>query len=444
MGHITTLDMALTFFVNAALTCFLIAETGPRHRGRWIIGAWLAIAAAVLTKGLVGLVLPVGALAAYTVLRREWTLPRRLVSVPALLAFAAVAAPWFVAMSVQHPDFARFFFLHEHFGRFLSTAHHRAGPPWYYVPVVVAGVVPWFAFLPGALRDAWRRTRRPSNGLDADLVLLCACCVPFLFFSVSQSKLVPYILPIFPPLAILIARYLTSLSAARLTAHLLPTLGGAALILLAAPLIPAGLPADVPPEMRAAYLPWVVVTALSLVALATLSLNLALQRRAAAAIVALALGGVAFYQVGLAGYQTLSTAISAEELGERLEPRVPRDAPVYAVDYLDAGLAFYLRRPVTLVHHAGELDFGLGLEPAKWLAEEGAFVERWMREDVAYAAMRRKTYERLRDSGLPMTVIDEDHYAVFVERPKRPDGAASAATSRSAPPRVRQSLGRND
>ena len=445
LGHINTLDMGFTLFVNAALACFFVAETGAGHRGRWIAGAWLAIAAAVLAKGLVGLVLPVGVLAAYTVVKREWGLPRRLVSVPALLLFAAVAVPWFVAMAVRHPEFARFFFLHEHFDRFVSrpgiTGPVRRGttcPCWSLASCRGSPSCRGRCATPGtAHAPGTRASTRTSRSF-------AHASVPFVFFSIAQSKLVTYILPIFPPLAILIARYLTSLSAARLTAHLLPTLGGAALILLAAPLIPAGLPADVPPEMRAAYLPWVVVTALSLVALATLSLNLALQRRAAAAIVALALGGVAFYQVGLAGYQTLSTAISAEELGERLEPRVPRDAPVYAVDYLDAGLAFYLRRPVTLVHHAGELDFGLGLEPAKWLAEEGAFVERWMREDVAYAAMRRKTYERLRDSGLPMTVIDEDHYAVFVERPKRPDGAASAATSRSAPPRVRQSLGRND
>jgi 4-amino-4-deoxy-L-arabinose transferase-like glycosyltransferase len=427
LGHINTLDMSFTLFVNAALACFFVAETGAGHRGRWIAGAWLAIAAAVLSKGLVGLVLPVGVLAAYTVVKREWGLPRRLVSVPALLLFAAVAVPWFVAMSVRHPEFARFFFLHEHFDRFVSTGHHRTGPPWYYVPVLAAGIVPWLAFLPGALRDAWYRARSRKKGFDADLALLCACLVPFVFFSIAQSKLVTYILPVFPALAILIARRLDALSAERLTAHLLVTLVGAALLLLLALLVPARLPVDVPPEMQELYLPWVVLAALSLVLLTALSLNLAMQRQAVAAVVALGIAGVAFYQLGLAGYQTLSSAVSAEELGERLEPQVPRDAAVYAIDYLDAGLPFYLRRPVTLVKHAGELDFGLGIEPQKWVPDEAQFVARWLEHDVAYAAMRRKTYERLRAEGLPMTVVDQDHYAVFVKRPERSDHAGELA-----------------
>src|SRR5262245_336827 len=100
MGHIATLDMGLALFMNAALACFVFAETAPADRRPWMTAAWAALAAAVLTKGLVGVVLPAGALALYIVLQRDWSLARRVLDPAGLVLFTVLTAPWFVAMTV--------------------------------------------------------------------------------------------------------------------------------------------------------------------------------------------------------------------------------------------------------------------------------------------------------------------------------------------------------
>jgi 4-amino-4-deoxy-L-arabinose transferase-like glycosyltransferase len=135
----------------------------------------------------------------------------RLVS--GLLLFLAVTAPWFVAVSLENPEFARFFFIHEHFERFTSTIHGRYQPFWFFAPVLLATMLPWSFFIPGALVRAWR-DRHHQEG-QTGLFLLIWTAFIFLFFSKSNSKLIPYILPIFPPLAILVAHRINTLMEGR-------------------------------------------------------------------------------------------------------------------------------------------------------------------------------------------------------------------------------------
>src|SRR6185369_411982 len=116
-----------------------------------------------------------------------------------LLLFLAVTIPWFVAVSLRNPEFARFFFIHEHFERFTSTVHGRYQPIWFFLPVLLGTMLPWSFFIPGALVQTWRNRRHEE--FQAGLYLLIWIAVIFLFFSKSSSKLVPYILAIYPHLA---------------------------------------------------------------------------------------------------------------------------------------------------------------------------------------------------------------------------------------------------
>jgi len=130
-----------------------------------------------------------------------------------LLLFLAVAAPWFVAVSLRNPEFAHFFFIREHFERFSSTVHGRYQPFWFFVPVLLGTMLPWSFFIPGALVRAWR-DRHHDEG-QAGMYLLIWTALIFLFFSKSSSKLIPYILPIFPSLAMLIGHRIDVLSDGR-------------------------------------------------------------------------------------------------------------------------------------------------------------------------------------------------------------------------------------
>ena len=99
--------------------------------------AWGALALATLSKGLIGIVLPGAALVAYTLITRDWALWRRLHLISGAIVFFALAAPWFIGVSVRNPEFFNFFFIHEHFTRYLTGEHHREGAWWYFVPLFI-------------------------------------------------------------------------------------------------------------------------------------------------------------------------------------------------------------------------------------------------------------------------------------------------------------------
>ena len=205
-SRIILTDMLLTFCLTSSLGAFIIAagrEEWRRSRGGTWYLFYLFSALSVLTKGLIGFVFPAGIIFLYILITREWRILRRMHLVSGMLLFLAVVTPWFILVSMRNPDFARFFFIHEHYERFISTVHGRYQPFWFFIPVLAGTMLPWSFFIPGALGRAWR-DRHHENGRAALFMLIWAVLI-FLFFSKSGSKLVPYMLPVFPPLAILIA-----------------------------------------------------------------------------------------------------------------------------------------------------------------------------------------------------------------------------------------------
>ena len=133
MGHINTLDMGLSGMMTIALCALLMAQRDGASREsqrNWMLLCWAGMALAVLSKGLIGIVLPGAVLVLYTVFARDWAIWKRLHLVKGLILFFAICTPWFVAVSLRNPEFPQFFFIHEHFQRFTSKIHSRTGP-WY-------------------------------------------------------------------------------------------------------------------------------------------------------------------------------------------------------------------------------------------------------------------------------------------------------------------------
>ena len=214
-SRIILTDMLLTFCLTAALGAFIVAALREGRRSKdfpWYL-FYFFCALAVLAKGLIGMVFPAGIVFFYLLLSRRWRLLSEMRLATGLLLFLAVAAPWFVAVSLRNPEFAHFFFIREHFERFTSTVHGRYQPFWFFVPVLLGTMLPWVFFVPGALTRAWR-DRHHDEG-RAGIYLLIWVLLIFLFFSKSSSKLIPYILPIFPPLAMLVGRRLDALADGR-------------------------------------------------------------------------------------------------------------------------------------------------------------------------------------------------------------------------------------
>src|SRR5207245_9468089 len=126
LAQILTLDSGLSFFLALGFGAFVAAqrpETTSNERLAWMAIVWAAMAGATLSKGLIGIALPAGALVAYTAITRDFVLWRRLCIGPGLAIYTVLAAPWFIAVARANDEFLRFFFVHEHFERFLTTEH---------------------------------------------------------------------------------------------------------------------------------------------------------------------------------------------------------------------------------------------------------------------------------------------------------------------------------
>jgi len=221
-GQILTLDALFSAFQVLAFVAGVEA-VAARYQGRagrgWTLLAFASLALAVLTKGLaapvlVGLTLLGSLPFAWREARLRRALLATLGSPLGWLLFLLLAAPWFILVDRAHPGHANFFFVHEHFARFTSHVHDRQGSKnpildkLYFVGVLGAGLLPWLSASWIGLRRGWAFVRRPLGPRVDQTPLhrwtlaatLLAFAWPLFFYSISGSKLPPYILPSVVPL----------------------------------------------------------------------------------------------------------------------------------------------------------------------------------------------------------------------------------------------------
>ena len=395
-----TLDMSLTFFTTLTLASFCVAQearTGEASRRHWMLLAWASAAGAFLTKGLVALVLPGLTLLTYSLLYRHWRLWRRL-SIPTGLAlFGLITVPWCVLMQRHVPQFFDFFFIREHFQRFLTRIEDRYEPMWFFVPVLAIGCLPWILPAGRAFASAWR-IEKGATTFAPRAFLWVWCVVIFVFFSLSDAKLVPYILPLLPALVLLMA----SAPAEQLRRDLRRTCLGviaAGLMLVAAAAI---LPHLLHDPARA---PYFAGLQLPLVAMGLVALGGGLIARGRAEPTpTLGVTGYVCVVILLIGARCVAPIYSDAALAEQISHAIMPGTPIYAVRTYDQTLPFYLGQTMTLVETRGELDFGLRFEPEKGLPSLEAFAARWRNEPDAFALMESDTYALLLEQRLPMVV----------------------------------------
>ena len=208
-AHMAMVDLVLTFLTTLALYSFWrgAVEPGEAPRRPWMRAFWLACALAMLTKGPVGVALPLSAVLGWIAVTRSWDRLLALVRPDGPFLFALVAGPWFWAMESANPGYLGDFFVSQNYERaFAGTRFNRMAPPWYYLPILALYFLPWALFLPGAIRTM-KRGRTVGADPQSDLrgFLLCSILGPLLVLSVAQSKLPYYVLPLGPPLALLAA-----------------------------------------------------------------------------------------------------------------------------------------------------------------------------------------------------------------------------------------------
>ncbi len=415
IGHANTLDMGVSFFLAAAVLALCLAQRDDSVESRrWRDGAWALLALATLSKGLIGLVLPAATVVAYMLWQRDWGLLSRLRPVRGIAILLAITAPWFIAVSLANPEFPHYFFIHEHFERFLTKTHGRYQPAWYFIPILLIGMIPWLGSL---LQGLWQG-RGEAGGFSAPRFLLCWIVVVFGFFSVSSSKLASYILPIFPAMAVLIGAYLASFEGRpALRWQSLPAIlvGLAALVLAA--LAERFASNQVGVELYRAYQPWLYAAATALLLGGLLAFHYGRRGRSVAFALALAIGGHLFGQLFLLGHDTLGKANSAHDAAIAIADKLPPGVPFFSADTYDQSLQFYLKRTTTMVAYRDEMSFGIAQEPHKFIPTLDEFEVRWRTLPAAWALMSPLTWDQMHKKGLPMTIQFRDSRRVIVSKP---------------------------
>ncbi|MGH7429598.1 MAG: ArnT family glycosyltransferase, partial [Candidatus Methylomirabilaceae bacterium] len=211
LGRAAVTDMALAFFMTWALFCFFrVGRAGGPHRHGLLAIGYSAMGLAVLTKGPIGLLIPLLVIGLFLMVRgKAGASVSQLRPARGLLLFGLITLPWYLlVLRANGWDFIQGFFIKHHLVRYAGVISGHPGPIYYFLPVVALGFFPWCAALPQALRGLWGMRARLRSTLTAaeELVLFAWIWfgVIFVFFSLSGTKLPSYIFPAFPALALLV------------------------------------------------------------------------------------------------------------------------------------------------------------------------------------------------------------------------------------------------
>ena len=417
-AHYLTLDMTVSVFLFMGIGALLIAqqqrEVSPKGVRNWMLLGYAALAAAVLTKGLIGVVLPGAALVFYSMWQRDWTIWRHLHLVKGSALLLLLTVPWFVLVSRANSEFAWFFFVHEHLERYATPISQHPGAPWYFLVIFAVGMVPWTGTATASIFRPEFSWRRGNGEWNAERFLWVYFVFILLFFSVGESKLPAYILPIFPAVSVLAARRM----AAGRTSAAEPWImwAEAAMLVIAGVIITRFATDRIPSDLLLGYQPWLIAAGLLMAIGGVIAIVGRRHQRIAAA--GAGLFAILACQTALWGYQAITPSKSGLDIAKTIDAYDPtHSVPVYMINNYSPSLPFYLRRLVTMVVYKGELQLGIDAEPEKSIPTAAAFARKWRDETRAIAVFRNDNidwYEK--EFDLPMTVLKRGPRRTVVAR----------------------------
>lgn len=367
IGTFAVLDTSLTLFLTTTLVCFFMAAEERPGSGRQrflLLSAGIFAGCAFLTKGFLAFAVPVLAAVPYLMLQGRWRDTLHMLWLPVAGAIL-LSLPWAILIHQREPDFWHYFFWNEHVRRFLSDSAQHKQPFWFFMAVLPAMFIPWTLLLPAAVIGLWKKPWKDK--LEYRLFLFCLCwfLFPFLFFSASSGKLITYILPCFPPLAILLALGLDHIlysakNAKRKTIQ--QGIGAAALLASLVLFFLVGLHLFGPDRFRIFQHSWQwLLLSNGLVAMLLLLLVAFRIRQPQQKITLFALSFAVLFFISHFAMPTLTLNMKAPgPLISRHAQSITKKTYVLSGEEVARAVCWYLKREdVYLVERAGELQYGL-------------------------------------------------------------------------------------
>jgi 4-amino-4-deoxy-L-arabinose transferase-like glycosyltransferase len=360
LGRVSIPEMTLTFCITLALFSFYSAihaeDAKTKKLHCWFM--YGALGAGTLIKGLIGLVIPGLVFFIYLLVTKRGGALRRLHLFAGTLIFLLIVTPWYLWIDARNPGYLSYYLWHEHFSRYLTDEFERDRSWFYFFFILAVGFLPWTLWLPFAAKDAWQKLD------DKNFFLILWAGLPFLFFSVSNSQLPHYVLPIYPPLAILsgqmIAARFNQPASKENWLFYLPWLPSAGFVLyfFTGGTWPHLLPASIRDNVSENLIPIGFSAAIMTFILAVFACaNLKGHGRSQLAAYLCVCGGMVLFS-WLAGQfmVTVASSRSAKTLAQNAAPFITHDSQIAIYDTYLTGLIFYLRRdrPIWVVGSPGK------------------------------------------------------------------------------------------
>lgn len=391
MSHMISLDLPVTVFLAACLYFFMLALQHPvgNVRRNYIWLAATASAIAVLTKGLIGIVFPGMIILPWLAITGEWKLLKNLYIPSALCIFALIAVPWHIIVNHRNPEFFNFYFITQHILRYTDKDVGHYQPVWFFIPSLFVGFFPWITFLPQTIKNSLPKKWSARKFYSKEIFMLLWAGIIFTFFSFSKSKLIPYILPMFPPIAILTAHYLRQHINNRSNkisfTIMLITAIGFAYVLYDFPKH-----ADIPDPIAAQHT--LLLSALFL--LSGFITSFILIYRKSIHALAVAIVTISLFLVTTLYAIPFVDTRNIYSLAEILQQRIKPEDSVITFNQYNQDLPFYLKRRVSILNWRNELTFGMQYQDThEWMIDNKQFMDTWHSPKRVYAIMRIPEFE---------------------------------------------------
>ncbi|HZP44294.1 MAG TPA: glycosyltransferase family 39 protein [Candidatus Binataceae bacterium] len=416
MAQVLTTDMLLTATVTVALFALYLHWC---QGGQWWWLIYVSAGLAVLTKGPIGAVIPAAAGLIFLALEGDLRgVFRRFHVVAGAMIILLITGPWFVAMGLRQPDFLDFYFVGEHLRRFFDASYSHAEPFYYYVPIIFAGTLPWSLTAP-----FWRWRGWASS--PPRRFCLVTTAVIFTIFSAASAKLIPYLLPAFPCLAILLADRLLS-SADNNGGKRLAWGGGlmsaAGLATIVVGLVAADFSSPNPGLVRAELLAAGGVLTVG----GALVFVLFRWRPPLAGLSAIAATAAVVLLIASYGRLAAESSRSYAALARTIARRAPDARLICYPRYIDA-LPFYTQRRVILVGPKTELAYGAAHAadgPAYFFDRRADVIRLWREPEPSVLVVDRPAFRTIEGALGAYRVVASDGRKIAVTQASPPAAKA--------------------